>query len=184
MSTARTKKVARRLRRPRIGPGSAGMVMSPEEFDARPAWHWDDRYRYELINGVLIVTPPVNDAEADPNDDLGYLLRVYRESHPNGSALDATMPERTVPTTEQRRRCDRSVLEVGLGRVPRHTCGCTRHRRRIRLPVASRRPPRLRAEARRIPRRRGPGILDHRPVPSYHDGVPPGNIRTDSRNRP
>ncbi len=91
--------------------------MSPEEFDTRPAWHWDDRYRYELINGVLVVTPPVADAEADPNDELGYLLRVYRETHPNGASLDATMPERTVPTTAKRRRCDRA-LWVGLGRVP------------------------------------------------------------------
>jgi len=102
---------------PRIGPRSAGTSMTPEEFDATPPSAWDDRYRYELINGVLVVTPPVNDAEADPNDELGFLLRAYQESHPHGSSLDATMPERTVPTTAQRRRCDRAVW-TGLGRLP------------------------------------------------------------------
>jgi Uma2 family endonuclease len=91
--------------------------MTPEEFDATPERAWDDRYRFELINGVLIVTPPVSDAEADPNDELGHLLRTYKESHPRGGALDRTMPERTVPGTPNRRRCDRAIW-TGLGRVP------------------------------------------------------------------
>jgi Uma2 family endonuclease len=103
--------------RTRIGPRSAGRLMTPEEFDARPESDWDDRYRYELIHGVLVVTPPVSEAEADPNDELGHLLRSYKETHPAGSVLDATMPERTVPTTKQRRRCDRA-LWIGLGRLP------------------------------------------------------------------
>ena len=37
--------------------------MTPQQFDATPESAWDGRYRYELINGVLIVTPPVSDAE-------------------------------------------------------------------------------------------------------------------------
>jgi Uma2 family endonuclease len=104
-------------RRPRIGPRWAGRMMTAQEFDAIPPGAWDDRYRYELINGVLVVTPPVGNAEADPNDELGYWLRTYKDTHPNGSALDATMPERTVPATEQRRRCDRAIW-AGLGRLP------------------------------------------------------------------
>ena len=64
--------------------------MTPEEFDATPESAWDDRYRYELIMGVLVVTPPVSEAEVDPNDELGYLLRTYKETHPDGSVLDAT----------------------------------------------------------------------------------------------
>jgi Uma2 family endonuclease len=103
--------------RTRIGPRSSGTLMTPEEFDATPGPLWDARYRYELIHGVLIVSPPVSEAEADPNDELGHLLRSYKETHPDGSALNATMPERTVPTTKHRRRCDRAIW-VGLGRLP------------------------------------------------------------------
>ena len=56
--------------------------MTPQQFDATPESAWDRRYRYELVNGVLIVTPPVSDAEADPNDELGHMLRTFKESHP------------------------------------------------------------------------------------------------------
>jgi len=91
--------------------------MTPWQFDATPESAWDHRYRYELVNAVLIVTPPVSDAEADPNDELGHLLRTYKESHPQGRVLDRTMPERTVPGTPNRRRCDRAIW-TGLGRVP------------------------------------------------------------------
>jgi Uma2 family endonuclease len=114
MATVPSKQVSRL---PRIGPRSAGVPMTPAEFDAVPASQWDDRFRYELINGVLIVTPPVGDAEVDPNEELGHWLRTYRDTHPQGSALDSTMPERTVPTTSQRRRCDRAIW-TGLGRLP------------------------------------------------------------------
>jgi Uma2 family endonuclease len=91
--------------------------MTPEEFDAFPEWAWDNRYRYELIRGVLVVTPPVGDAEVDPNQYLGYLLLKYQEGQPEGAILDVTMPERYVPGTENRRRCDRAIW-VGLGRLP------------------------------------------------------------------
>jgi Uma2 family endonuclease len=114
MSTTHSKP---KTRRPRYGPGSAGVRLTPEEFDAAPAWEWDKHHRYELINGVLVVTPPVDDAEADPNDELGFLLRTYRETHREGSSLDATLPERTVPGTANRRRCDRAIW-TGLGRPP------------------------------------------------------------------
>jgi Uma2 family endonuclease len=101
----------------RIGPGSAGLRMKPEAFDAIPASEFVRGYRYELIDGVLVVTPPVGDAEADPNDDLGYLLRTYLEAHRAERPFDQTMPERLVPGTPNRRRCDRAVW-VGLGRLP------------------------------------------------------------------
>jgi len=91
--------------------------MTARQFDDTPESAWDDRYRYELVNGVLIVTPPVSDAEADPNDELGHMLRSFRESHPQGRVLDRTMPERTVPGTPNRRRCDRAIW-IGLGRAP------------------------------------------------------------------
>jgi Uma2 family endonuclease len=101
----------------RLGLRSAGMTMTPEEFDALEPEDFDDRYRYELIRGVLVVTPPAGNAEVDPNEELGYLLRSYQEHHPQGSALDVTLSQRTVPTTANRRRCDRAIW-AGLGRLP------------------------------------------------------------------
>ena len=67
-----------------------------------------DARKHEVIVGV---------AEGDPNEDLGYLHRLYKETHPDGSALDCTLPEKTVPTTANRRRCDRAIW-AGLGRLP------------------------------------------------------------------
>jgi Uma2 family endonuclease len=98
-----------------IGPGMAGTAMTPEEFDAIE--EVDRDYRYELIDGRLIVTPPPLEAERGPNDELGFLLRLYRFSHPQGLALDDTLPEHTVITGSNRRRADR-VIWTGLGRQP------------------------------------------------------------------
>ena len=98
----------------RISPSSAGMLLTPEEFDA--ITDYDDRYRYELINGVLVVSPIPSEAESDPNDQLGFLLRYYQQFHPQGSALDQTLPERYV-RNRNRRRADR-VVWAGLRRVP------------------------------------------------------------------
>jgi Uma2 family endonuclease len=100
---------------PKLGPESAGVLMTPEEFDAVD--EWDDNYRYELINGVLVVSPLPLEQEADPNQLLGYLLLRHRADHPQGSALDKTLPERFVRTERSRRRADR-VIWAGLGRRP------------------------------------------------------------------
>jgi Uma2 family endonuclease len=99
----------------KIGRQSNGMVMTPEEFDA--ITDYDDRYRYELINGVLIVSPLPSEAEADPNAELEFLLRYYKQFHSQGAALDKTLPERYVRTPNSRRRADR-VIWAGLGRLP------------------------------------------------------------------
>jgi Uma2 family endonuclease len=98
-----------------IGPGMAGTFLTPEEFDAIE--EVDRDYRYELIDRRLIVTPPPLEAERDPNEELGFLLRLYRHSHAQGSALDKTLPEHTVVTRANRRRADR-VIWAGLGRLP------------------------------------------------------------------
>jgi Uma2 family endonuclease len=45
------------------------------------------------------------------------MLRTYREQHPQGKALDKTLPEQTVRSTTNRRRADR-LIWAGLGRVP------------------------------------------------------------------
>ncbi len=91
--------------------------MTPEEFDSLPESAFDDRYRYELIHGVLVVVPPPGAAERSPNDELAFLLRLYRGTHPQGAALDETLPEQTIAAGALRRRCDRAIW-TGLGRVP------------------------------------------------------------------
>ena len=109
MSQAPTK-----TRRLRLGPRSAGVLLTTEEFDrARFVEGW----RYELINEVLVVSPIPSLNERDPNEELGYFLRAYQESHPQGSALDLTIGEQTIETKKNRRRADR-VIWAGLGRLP------------------------------------------------------------------
>jgi Uma2 family endonuclease len=88
--------------------------MSPEEFDqARFKAGW----RYELIHGVLVVSPIPSRSERDPNEELGRWLRNYQEPHPHGAALDATLAEETIETRQNRRRADRAIW-AGLGRLP------------------------------------------------------------------
>lgn len=98
-----------------LGRRSAGALMTPEEFDA--VTEYDENYLYELIHGVLVVNPIALADETDPNEQLGFLLRLYRESHPQGRVLDATMPQQYVRTATGRRIADR-LLWIGLGRLP------------------------------------------------------------------
>jgi Uma2 family endonuclease len=98
-----------------LGPGLAGTLMAPEEFDAVD--EYDEDYRYELIHGVLVVNPVPLPQETGPNEMLGYLLLQYREQHPQGSCLDWTLPEQYVRTRDSRRRADR-LIWVGMGRAP------------------------------------------------------------------
>jgi len=111
MSTARV----RRPNTARLGRLSNGMLMTPEEFDA--ATDFDELYCYELIHGVLIVSPPPGESERDPNGELEYLLRAYQSGHEAGSALDKTLSEQYVHLSDSRRRADR-VIWAGLGRIP------------------------------------------------------------------
>jgi Uma2 family endonuclease len=91
------------------------MLMTPEEFDA--VTDYDERYAYELINGVLIVAPIPSGGERDPNDELGAMLRYHQANHPLGVAIDLTLPEQHVRMPSGRRRADR-VIWAGLGRFP------------------------------------------------------------------
>jgi Uma2 family endonuclease len=89
-------------------------LLTPVEFDrARFQGGW----RYELINGVLVVSPIPSRKERHPNDDLGHWLKTYQETHPQGSSLDLTLPEEEIETKQNRRRADR-VIWAGLGRDP------------------------------------------------------------------
>src|SRR5262245_7911968 len=104
-----------RKRRREFGPHSAGTVMTSHEFDRAD---FQEGWRYELINGVLVVSPIPLENELDPNGELCYLLRTYRDTHPQGWVLDATLFEQTVKTAKNRRKADR-VIWAGLGRQPR-----------------------------------------------------------------
>jgi Uma2 family endonuclease len=97
----------------RVDRRSNGMLMTADEYDAIDSW--DERYRYELVHGVLIVSPPPSIGERSPNDYLGHLLWSYRESHADGAALDDTAPEQEIRIGENRRRADRAIW-VGLDR--------------------------------------------------------------------
>lgn len=97
----------------RLGPESNGMLLAPQEYDAVD--EWDEFYRYELVHGVLIVTPPAGAGERSPNEYLGFLIRLYQETHPQGSVVDDTLPEQEIKTGENRRRADRAIW-IGLGR--------------------------------------------------------------------
>jgi len=109
MSTA-----APTVRRLRLGPHSAWLLLTLKEFDRA---RFEEGWRYELINGVLVVSPIPARNERDPNEELGRWLRNYQESHPQGSSLDSTLHEETIETKQNRRRPDR-VIWAGLGRLP------------------------------------------------------------------
>jgi Uma2 family endonuclease len=99
-----------------LRPGMAGALLTTREFDAAD---WDGEGEiYELINGVLVVSPPPVEEERDPNEELGFWLRMYRRQHPQGSALNKTLPEHLIRTRRNRRRADRAIW-AGLGRTPR-----------------------------------------------------------------
>jgi Uma2 family endonuclease len=99
----------------KLTPELAGILLSPEEFDA--VEECNELYNYELVHGVLIVAPPPAVGEREPNDQLGHLLRSYKDQHPQGTALDLTLPEHLIRTPDSRRRADR-VIWTGLGRIP------------------------------------------------------------------
>jgi Uma2 family endonuclease len=109
MSTAstRTKLV--------LGPEMNGIILTPEEFDA--VEDYDENYRYELIHGVLVVSAIPLEASVGPNEMLGHWLLTYQQGHPQGSALNLTLPERYIRTRDSRRLADR-VIWAGLGRLP------------------------------------------------------------------
>jgi Uma2 family endonuclease len=88
------------------------MRMTPEEFDA--ITDYDELYSYELINGVLIVSPFASRFERGPNDILSQLLRNYSDLHPG--ALE-TVFEEYINVKNGRRRADRVIW---LARDPEH----------------------------------------------------------------
>lgn len=91
----------------RLGADSSGMLMTADEF--RDVADFDDSFRYELIHGVVIVSPAPGPGERGPNDELGYWLRQYRDSHASGAVLNDTLSEHEVLTDQGVRRVDRAI---------------------------------------------------------------------------
>lgn len=100
---------------PVFGPDSAGARLRPREFDRA---EFVEGFRYELIDGVLIVSPIPLPNERDPNDELGHLLRQYLENNSQEATLNKTLPEHIIKVKNNRRRPDR-VIWASLGRKPR-----------------------------------------------------------------
>ncbi len=110
MSTVTRPKTTRK----RLDLGCAGIRMSAAEFDS--IRHFDLRFRYELIVGIVVVSRFPSLGERDPNEQLGYFLRLYGDTVPSAT-FDLTIPECYVYGGEDRRRADRLVW-AGLGRLP------------------------------------------------------------------
>lgn len=105
---------------PAVGPSSAGIRLTPIEFDHLD--DFDENYRYELINGVLVVTPPPSEGERGPIFLLGHWLLNYQESLPEDSPTIATLPEHTIVTEMNRRRADCVIwTDVPRESNPKHT---------------------------------------------------------------
>jgi Uma2 family endonuclease len=102
------------VRRLRFGPDSAGLFVTPAEFDCA---RFQEGWRYELINGVLVASPAPSRKDRHPNEELGRCLWNYQEENPQESSLDLTLPEEMVVTKQNRRRADRAIW-AGLGRDP------------------------------------------------------------------
>ena len=81
------------VRQLRLGPPSAGMLLTTAEFDRA---RFQQGCCYELINGVVVVSPTPSRKERQPNEELGYLLRHYQLTHRQGSLLDLALHEETI----------------------------------------------------------------------------------------
>lgn len=89
----------------RLDEDANGIVLSPQEFDSIE--DWDECFRYELVHGVVIVSPIPLEGEADPNEELGRMLGNYRERQPEGGALDRTLAEHPAVPVRVRRSSGR-----------------------------------------------------------------------------
>jgi hypothetical protein len=110
--------VALKKRIREFGPRSAGVSMTLQEFDRVEVV---EGYPYELINGVLIVSPIPSPQEHSPNEELAYWLLLYRDNHPKAGALNGTLPEHTVRTPLNRRRADRISFRASVLSRPCHS---------------------------------------------------------------
>ena len=119
----------------RLGLALVGHADDPEEFDATPESAWvTARYRYELIHGVLVVTPPRRECrESTRTTTWAISSGPIRRHHPQRLGPRSTrLPEQTIPTTANRRRCRPGDLDRP-GPAARRREGRPLDRRRVRL---------------------------------------------------
>lgn len=93
----------------------AGMRMSLAEFDAHE--EWEPGYRYELIQGVLVVNPPPPPSHTNGRNELYFWLRTHQLQHPAGKVIDRITTDFYVYLPTLRRIPD-LMLWCGLGREP------------------------------------------------------------------
>ncbi len=98
-----------------LGPANAGMRLSEDEFLTHN--DWEEGPRYELLGGMLIVSPATSQEERFPNHRLGTWLDNFQMNHPNGTCIDATINEGDIRTSSGIRRFDRAIW-TNLGRLP------------------------------------------------------------------
>jgi len=100
----------------RLGPHSNGMSLSPWEFGLRLSSTQD--WRYESVNGVLIVNPPPSLEERDPNEELGPVAPEL-PGIASAKAIRWIQPSRNRRSTSDPigRRVDRAIW-AGLRRLP------------------------------------------------------------------
>jgi Uma2 family endonuclease len=91
----------------RLGAESAGLLMRADEFDALT--DYDDSFNYELINGVLVVTPMASSSERSPNELLGNWLYEYGKLDPAGKCIVKTLFEEYIRMHGNRRRAGRVI---------------------------------------------------------------------------
>jgi len=94
---------------------SAGLRMTFEEFEA--VENYCEIYDYELVDGVLVVRPTLDDANCAVSEEMSYLLRRYRDEHPCGEEMSQTVYGHYIRTSRGYRRAHR-VIWTGLLRRP------------------------------------------------------------------
>ncbi len=87
--------------------------IDPADLDAVTTY--DERHGHELISGVVAGTPIPSEAESDPDEELGVMLRNYRANHSQGTTLDLTLPERQGRVPDTARDIPSVVVEFVSG---------------------------------------------------------------------
>jgi len=103
-----------------IGADSAGVRMTPEEFDSFEEGEWDELYRYEFVNGVLVVRELESDEICDLNQRLGNEFWLWMRNEDRAGEQFRTLPNRYLYLKRSRRLVHRMVW-TGIHGRPKST---------------------------------------------------------------
>jgi Uma2 family endonuclease len=81
-----------------------GLLLTTEEYDAID--DTEEGYRYELIRGVLVVSPAPSSEERIIQMELGRQVLNYRDGSPQGHCLRLALHEHELLIGSDRRRAD------------------------------------------------------------------------------